>query len=99
VISRGQPTEPLAKLKDRKFVAVNPDNFDQGGIYCGRTWRSPVENKLVRIPNAGKTERDGIQESGRILYGEVARRLAVARALELRSRMTDLRGNLQGNDK
>src|SRR3954453_13571212 len=24
----GQPTEPLAKLKDRKFVEVNPDNFD-----------------------------------------------------------------------
>ena len=24
----GQPTEPLPKLKDRKFVEVNPDNFD-----------------------------------------------------------------------
>ena len=24
----GQPTEPLAKLKDRKFVEVTPDNFD-----------------------------------------------------------------------
>src|SRR5215471_19867121 len=25
----GMPTEPLAKVKDRKFVEVNPDNFDQ----------------------------------------------------------------------
>ena len=25
----GQPEEPLARLKDRKFVEVNPDNFDQ----------------------------------------------------------------------
>ena len=24
----GMPEEPLAKLKDRKFVEVNPDNFD-----------------------------------------------------------------------
>jgi len=24
----GQPVEALAKLKDRKFVEVNPDNFD-----------------------------------------------------------------------
>src|ERR1039458_10015475 len=24
----GQPTEPLARVKDRKFVEVNPDNFD-----------------------------------------------------------------------
>jgi len=24
----GQPTEPLPKLKERKFVEVNPDNFD-----------------------------------------------------------------------
>ena len=25
----GQPAEPLARLKDRKFVEVNPDNFDE----------------------------------------------------------------------
>ncbi len=24
----GQPVEAMAKLKDRKFVEVNPDNFD-----------------------------------------------------------------------
>ena len=24
----GQPTEPLPRLRDRKFVEVNPDNFD-----------------------------------------------------------------------
>ena len=24
----GQPTDPLPKLKDRKFVDVTPDNFD-----------------------------------------------------------------------
>src|SRR5205823_14372963 len=24
----GQPEQPLAKLKERKFVEVNPDNFD-----------------------------------------------------------------------
>ena len=23
----GQPTEPLPRLKDRRFVEVNPDNF------------------------------------------------------------------------
>ncbi|MCX6624120.1 MAG: type VI secretion system contractile sheath small subunit, partial [Acidobacteria bacterium] len=24
----GQPEQPLARLRDRKFVDVNPDNFD-----------------------------------------------------------------------
>jgi type VI secretion system protein ImpB len=24
----GQPADPLARLKDRKFVEVTPDNFD-----------------------------------------------------------------------
>jgi len=24
----GQPVEPLARLKDRRFVEINPDNFD-----------------------------------------------------------------------
>jgi len=42
----GQPEEPLARLKDRKFVEVNPDNFDQVLETMRPHLAFSVENKL-----------------------------------------------------
>src|SRR5258706_9143997 len=50
----GQPTEPLARLKDRKFVEVNPDNFDAVLESMKPHLAFTVENKLSDDPNAGK---------------------------------------------
>src|SRR6478672_6147095 len=50
----GQPTEPLAKLKDRKFVDVNPDNFDDVLKSMRPHLAFTVENKLSEDPEAGK---------------------------------------------
>src|SRR5271163_3930499 len=55
----GQPEQPLPRLKDRKFVEVNPDNFD--------------------------TVLEGMKPHKELL--------------DLRTRLADLRGTLQGNDK
>jgi len=97
----GQPEEPLAKLKDRKFVEVNPDNFDQVLESMRPHLAFSVENKLSEDPNAGNLKVDlHFKSLDDFAPENVARQVKPLRELlELRSRMTDLRGNLQGNDK
>jgi type VI secretion system protein ImpB len=97
----GQPTEPLARLKDRKFVEVNPDNFDQVLESMRPHLAFSVENKLSEDPNAGNLKVDlHFKSLDDFAPENVARQVRPLRELlELRSRMQDLRGNLQGNDK
>jgi len=97
----GQPVEPLARVKDRKFVEVNPDNFDQVLESMKPHLAFSVENKLSEDPNAGNLKVDlhfkNLDDFG---PENVARQVKPLRELlELRSRMQDLRGSLQGNDK
>src|ERR1700734_4410267 len=48
----GQPTEPLPRLKDRKFTEVNPDNFDSVLEGMKPHLSFAVENKLSDEPDA-----------------------------------------------
>lgn len=97
----GQPTEPLAKLKDRKFVDVNPDNFDDVLHSMRPHLAFTVENKLSEDPDAGKLGVDLTFESLDDFSPErVAQQVKPLREmLELRTKLADLRGSLQGNDK
>src|SRR6201995_236206 len=54
----GQPSEPLPKLKDRKFVEVNPDNFDTVLEGMKTHLAFSVENKLREDPNAPQLKVD-----------------------------------------
>src|SRR3979411_2002872 len=54
----GQPTEPLARLKDRKFVEVNPDNFDSVLEGMKPHLAFTVENKLAEDSNAPNLKVD-----------------------------------------
>src|SRR5207253_4651948 len=54
----GQPSEPLPKLKDRKFVEVTPDNFDTVLAGMKPHLAFSVENKLSEDPNAGQLKVD-----------------------------------------
>jgi len=49
----GQPETPLPKLKERKFVEVNPDNFDSVLEGMKPHLAFSVENKLSEDPDAG----------------------------------------------
>src|ERR1035441_10161296 len=49
----GQPEGPVSKLKDRKFVEVNPDNFDSVLEGMKPHVAFSVENKLSEDPEAG----------------------------------------------
>jgi len=97
----GQPTEPLAKLKDRKFVDVNPDNFDDVLKSMRPHLSFTVENKLSEDPDAGKLGVELTFESLDDFSPErVAQQVKPLREmLELRTKLADLRGSLQGNDK
>jgi type VI secretion system protein ImpB len=97
----GQPEQPLGRLKDRKFVEVNPDNFDTVLEGMKPHLSFAVENKLsdeAEAPNLKvnlnfKGMDDFEPES-------VARQVPPLRELlDLRTRLSDLRGSLQGNDK
>src|ERR1700730_6699223 len=54
----GQPTEPLPRLRDRKFVEVNPDNFDSVLEGMKPHLAFTVENKLSEDSNAPQLKVD-----------------------------------------
>lgn len=97
----GQPVDPLPRLKDRKFVEVNPDNFDAVLESMKPHLSFSVENKLAEDPNAGNLKVDlHFKSMDDFSPDQVARQVKPLRELlDLRERLTDLRGNLQGNDK
>src|SRR6185503_19619689 len=97
----GQPVEPLAKLKDRQFVEVNPDNFDEVLASMKPHLQFSVENKLSEDPNAGKLGIDlNFRSMDDFSPEAVARQVKpLKELLDLRTKLADLRGTLQGNDK
>ncbi len=97
----GQPEAPLPRLKDRKFVEVNPDNFD-GVLEAMKPHLAfSVENKLSDDPDAGQLKVDLRFKSLQDFEPEqVARQVKPLRELlDLRTKLSDLRGTLQSNDK
>lgn len=97
----GQPTEPLPRVKDRKFVEVNPDNFDAVLANMKPHLAFSVENKLSEDPDAPKLKVDlNFKSLDDFSPEAVARQVGpLKELLELRDRLTDLRGSMQGNDK
>jgi type VI secretion system protein ImpB len=97
----GQPTQPLARLRDRKFVEVNPDNFDSVLEGMKPHLAFSVENKLSEDSDAGQLKVDlNFKSLDDFEPEQVARQVKPLRELlELRTRLADLRGTLQTNDK
>jgi len=97
----GQPTEPLAKLKDRKFVEVTPDNFDDVLKSMKPHLAFKVDNLLSDDPDAGQLGVDLSFESLDDFSPErVAEQVTpLQKLLDLRRQLSDLRGSLQGNEK
>jgi len=97
----GQPEQPLPKLKERTFVEVNPDNFDDVLEGMKPHLSFSVENKLSEDPDAANIKVDlRFHKLEDFEPEQVARQVKPLRELlELRTRLADLRGSLQGNDK
>jgi len=97
----GKPREPLPRLKDRKFVEVNPDNFDSVLEAMNPHLAFSVENKLSEDPDAGKLKVDlDFKSLDDFSPENVARQVKPLREMmDLREKLADLRGGLQGNEK
>ena len=97
----GQPVEPLAKLKERQFVEVTPDNFDDVLASMKPHLNFSVENKLSESADAPKLGIDlNFRSMDDFAPDAVARQVKpLKELLELRTQLADLRGSLQGNDK
>lgn len=97
----GKPEEPLPRLKDRKFTEVNPDNFDTVLEDMKPHLAFTVENKLSEDPEAGKLMANlRFQSLEDFEPEQVARQVKPLREmLELRTKLGNLMGSLQGNEK
>ena len=96
----GNPEQPLPKLKDRKFVEVNPDNFDSVLEAMKPHLSFAVENKLSDEPDAPNLKIDlKFKKLDDFEPASVAKQVKpLKELLDLRTRLADLRGTLQGND-
>ena len=95
----GKPEDPLPPLKERKFVEIDPDNFNQ--VLAGMKPRLSysVENKLqddgsklgveLKFTNIEDFEPDNL-----VQQIEPLRKL-----VEARQKLSDLRSKMDGNEK
>ncbi len=95
----GKPDEPLPKLKDRKFVEIDRDNFNK--VLAGTKPRLafPVENTLQGDGSNLNVElrfesMDDFEPEQVVKQVEPLKKL-----LEARNRLTDLASKMDGNDK
>ena len=97
----GKPEQPLPKLKERKFVEVNPDNFDTVLEGMKPHLSFAVENKLSDDPEAANLKIDlKFKKMEDFEPANVAKQVKpLKELLDLRTRLSNLRGSLQGNDK
>jgi type VI secretion system protein ImpB len=95
----GKPDQPLPKLKDRKLVEIDRDNFDQ--VLAGMKPRLAysVANKLADDGSKMNVElrfnsMDDFHPDNVVRQVEPLRKL-----VEARQRLSDLLSNMDGNDK
>lgn len=98
----GQPAEPLAPVRDRKFVEINPDNFDTVLKAMNPRLSLTVDNKLAKDDaKAARLKLDLTFESLEDFEPQrVAEQVpALKQLVDLRTKLSDLKGSLQGNPK
>ncbi len=97
----GQPVDPLPRLKERKFVEVTPDNFDDVLASMKPHLAFSVENKLSEDAESPKLKVDlNFRSMDDFSPDAVARQVPPLKALlDLRTQLSDLRGSLQTNEK
>ena len=95
----GNPEQPLPKVKDRKFVNVDLDNFDE-------VMEGVAPRAVYRVPN--KISDDGGEFGVELKFismddfrpeAVVQQIEPLRRLLESRTKLADLRNKLAGNEK
>jgi type VI secretion system protein ImpB len=95
----GNPEQPLPKLRDRKFVEIDRDNFNDVLAACAPRLTLRVDNKLVRDGGTKLNVELHFQKTEDFAPLNVLKQVEPLRKLfEVRQRLTDLLGKLDGND-
>jgi type VI secretion system protein ImpB len=95
----GKPAEALPKLKDRKFVEIDRDNFNDVLASCAPRLALSVDNRLAKDDTKLNVELKfrSIEDFN---PAEVVKQIEPLKNLfEARQRLMDLLAKLDGNDK
>lgn len=97
----GQPLEALPRLAERKFVEVTPDSFDEVLDKMSPRVTFSVPNRLRDDPDAGQLKVElNFHQLSDFDPEQVAKQVRpLKELLDLRTKLSDLRGSLQGNTK
>jgi type VI secretion system protein ImpB len=95
----GKPEDPLPRLKDRKFIEIDRDNFDKVLEGMKPRLAYQVENKLT-----GGDTKMGVELRFKSLDDFHPERVAeqvepLKKLIDARSKLSDLLNKLDGNDK
>ncbi|HLG98913.1 MAG TPA: type VI secretion system contractile sheath small subunit [Bryobacteraceae bacterium] len=95
----GDPDKPLPAVKDRKFTEIDRDNFNDVLARTAPRLAFKVDNRL-----SGDDTRLGVELRFKSLEDFEPQKVAVQveplrKLLELRSKLSNLRSSLYGNDK
>lgn len=95
----GKPAEPLPRIKDRKFVTIDRDNFNQALAGMKPRLAFKVDNKIT-----GEENQLGVEINFKSLEDfepeQVVNQVEpLRRLLEARRRLSDLVHKIDGNDK
>ncbi len=95
----GKPAEALPKMKDRKFVEIDRDNFNDVLASCKPRLAFRVQNRLSEEDSKLSVEL-GFKHMDEFNPAEVVKQIEPLRKLfEARQRLMDLLAKLDGNDK
>jgi type VI secretion system protein ImpB len=95
----GQPKEPLKPLKERKFVPIDRDNFNEVLAKATPRLALKVPNRLTD-ENTQLAVELNFQNMDDFDPARVARQVApLKELLEMRQRLTQLLSKMEGNDK
>ena len=95
----GNPKAPLPKLKERKFVEIDRDNFDE-------VLKGVAPRLAIRVDN--KLKDDGTQMGMELNFSKlddfepqnvVSQVEPLKKLLEVRTRLSDLKNKISGNDR
>lgn len=95
----GQPAEPNAPMKERKFVPIDRDNFDDVLAKSNARVATRVDNKLTDDDTELSVELN-FRSLEDFEPEQVARQVpALRELLEMRTQLSNLLSKLEGNDK
>jgi type VI secretion system protein ImpB len=95
----GKPDEPLPKVKDRKFVEIDRDNFNSVLAAMKPRLAFKVDNKLVNDDSQLAVELR-FKSLDDFHPEQIARQVTpLAKLVETRRRLSDLLNKLDGNDR